>query len=65
MSKQPLKRCKILDANGKKYEAIHVNDGSTGNTINHLLSEHDITKKGKTNVSIFLILLCKYLKLKN
>lgn len=51
---EPLKRCKILDADGKKCGAVHVNDGSTGNAINHLLSEHDITKEdGSKNVGIF------------
>ncbi|GBC46886.2 zinc finger BED domain-containing protein 4-like [Rhizophagus irregularis DAOM 181602=DAOM 197198] len=44
---EPLKRCKILSADGKKCGAIHVNDGSTGNAINHLSSEHDITKDDK------------------
>jgi hypothetical protein len=49
-----LKRCKILDADGNKCGAVHVNDGSTGNAINHLLSEHDITKDDRMkNVGIF------------
>jgi hypothetical protein len=51
---EPLKRCKVIDNNGNKCGAIHVNDGSTGNAINHLLSEHEITREGKiNNVSIF------------
>src|ERR1700761_7753096 len=41
---EPLKRCKILNADGKKCGAIYINDGSTSNAINHLSSEHDITK---------------------
>ena len=61
-----LKRCKILDTEGKMCEAVHVNDGSTGNAINHLLSEHDITREGKRNVSIFFLIFCfiQYTKLK-
>ena len=47
----------VLDSEGKKCGATHVNDGSTGNAINHLSSEHNISKGGKINVSIFLILL--------
>ena len=63
---EPLKRCKVLDTEGKMYEAVHVNDGSTGNAINHLLSEHDITREGKRNVSIFFLIFCfiQYTKLK-
>ena len=37
---------------------IHVNDGLTENAINHLLSEHDITREGKRNVSIFFLIFC-------
>jgi len=46
--------------------AVHVNDGSTENAINHLLSEHDITREGKRNVSIFFLIFCfiQYTKLK-
>ncbi|CAB5351861.1 unnamed protein product [Rhizophagus irregularis] len=42
--REPLKRCKVLSEDGKKCGAIYVNDGSTSNAINHLSSEHDITK---------------------
>jgi hypothetical protein len=55
---EPLKRCKVLDTEGKMCGAVHVNDGSTGNAINHLLSEHDITREGKRNVSIFFLIFC-------
>jgi hypothetical protein len=55
---EQLKRYKVLDAEGVKCEAAYANDGSTGNAINHLLSEHEITQEGKiNNVSNFLILL--------
>lgn len=51
---EPLKRCKVLDAEEKKCGVVYINDGSTGNAINHLLSVHDITEDGKiNNVSIF------------
>ncbi|CAB4493300.1 unnamed protein product [Rhizophagus irregularis] len=46
---EPLKRCKVLDANGKKCGTLYVNDGSTGNAIIHLLNDHEITKEGKMN----------------
>ena len=46
---EPLKRCKILDANGKKCGALYINDGSTGNAINHLLTEHELTNDGEIN----------------
>ena len=36
--------------------AVHVNDGSTGNAINYLLSEHDITREDKRNVCIFFLI---------
>ncbi|PKB97393.1 hypothetical protein RhiirA5_433236 [Rhizophagus irregularis] len=36
-----LKRCKILSVDRKKCEAIHINNSSTSNAINHLLSEQD------------------------
>ena len=51
-----LKRCKILDTEGKMCEAVH--DSSTGNAINHLLSEYDIIREGKRNVSIFFLIFC-------
>jgi len=55
---EQLKRCKVLDAEGEKCGAVYANDGSTGNAINHLLSEHEITKEGKiNNVSNFLNLV--------
>lgn len=50
---EPLKRCKVIDSDGKICGSVHVNNGSTGNAINHLLSEHEITKEGKINVSVF------------
>jgi len=46
---EPLKRCKILDANGNKCGTFYINDGSTGNAINHLLNDHEITSEGKIN----------------
>jgi len=50
-----LKRCKVLDVNGKKCGTLYINDGSTGNAINHLLTDHEIVKEGEiNNVSIFL-----------
>jgi hypothetical protein len=62
---EQLKRCKILDANGRKCGALYVNDGSTGNAINHLLSEHEIVKEGEMNkVCIFLIFVKNVLDLK-
>jgi hypothetical protein len=61
---ESLKRCKVLDNDGNKCGAIHVNDGSTGNAINHLLSEHDITKEGKINVGVFLKKIFCYIYLK-
>lgn len=55
---EQLKRCKVLDAEGEKCGTVYANDGSTGNAINHLLSEHEITKEGKiNNVSNFLNLV--------
>jgi hypothetical protein len=51
---ESLKRCKIIDANGNKCGTFYINDGSTGNAINRLLSDHEISKDGKTNnVGIF------------
>ncbi|CAB5385961.1 unnamed protein product [Rhizophagus irregularis] len=44
---EPLKRCRIIDANGNKCGTLYINDRSTGNAINHLLSEHEISKEGK------------------
>ncbi|CAI2174689.1 18403_t:CDS:2 [Funneliformis geosporum] len=38
---------RILDANGNKCRTYYVNDGSTGNAINHLLNDHEITNEGK------------------
>ncbi|PKK73815.1 hypothetical protein RhiirC2_775543 [Rhizophagus irregularis] len=35
------KRCKILSVDRKKCEAIHINNSSISNAINHLLSEQD------------------------
>ncbi|RGB37508.1 hypothetical protein C1646_756848 [Rhizophagus diaphanus] len=46
---EPLKRCKFLDANGKICGALYINDGSTGNAINHLLTDHEISKDGEIN----------------
>ena len=55
---EQLKRCKVLDAEGEKCGVVYANDGSTENAINHLLSEHEITKEGKiNNVSNFLNLV--------
>jgi hypothetical protein len=51
---EPLKRCKVLDANGNKCGTCYINDGSTGNAINHLLTDHEIVKEGKKNVNILL-----------
>ena len=61
-----LKQCKVLDTEEKMCGAVHVNNSSTGNAINHLLSEHDITREGKRNVSIFFLIFCfiQYTKLK-
>ncbi|RGB41297.1 hypothetical protein C1646_752215 [Rhizophagus diaphanus] len=47
--KEPLKRCKVIDLNGNKCGTLYINDGSTGNAINHLLSNHEITKDGRIN----------------
>ncbi|CAI2186287.1 18095_t:CDS:2 [Funneliformis geosporum] len=44
---EPLKRCKVIDANGNKCGTIYINNGSTGNAINHLLSEYEMTKEGR------------------
>ncbi|GBC33124.2 zinc finger BED domain-containing protein 4-like [Rhizophagus irregularis DAOM 181602=DAOM 197198] len=44
-----LKRCKLTDAKGNKCGTLYINDGSTGNAINHLLNEHEILKEGKIN----------------
>ena len=46
---EQLKRCKVLDNDGNKCGALYINDGSTGNAINHLLADHEITKDGKIN----------------
>ena len=46
---ESLKRYKILDANGNKCETFYINDSSTGNSIIHLLNDHEITKEGKLN----------------
>ncbi|CAG8631756.1 4064_t:CDS:2 [Funneliformis caledonium] len=46
---EPLKRCKVLDTQGNKCETLYVNDSSTGNAINHLLTDHEISKNGKIN----------------
>ena len=46
---ESLKRCKVLDANGKKCGTLYINDGSTGNAINHLLTDHEISKNGEIN----------------
>ncbi|CAI2182295.1 11978_t:CDS:2 [Funneliformis geosporum] len=44
----PNKKIKVvLDANGNKCRTYYVNDGSTGNAINHLLNDHEITNEGK------------------
>ncbi|CAB5372706.1 unnamed protein product [Rhizophagus irregularis] len=40
-----LKRCKLTDAKGNKCRTLYINDGSTGNAINHLLNEHEILKE--------------------
>ena len=51
---ESLKRYKILDANGNKCETFYINDSSTGNTINHLLNDYEITNESKINkVNIF------------
>ena len=44
---EPLKRCKLTDAKGNICGVVYINDGSTGNAINHLLHEHDISREGK------------------
>lgn len=44
-----LKMCKLTDAKGNKCRTLYINDGSTGNAINHLLNEHEILKEGKIN----------------
>ena len=46
---EPLKRCKVLDSKGNKCGTLYINDGSTGNSIIHLLNDHEITKEGKLN----------------
>jgi len=64
---EQLKRCKVLDSEGRKCETVYANDGSTGNAINHLLSEYEITKEGKiNNVSNFfnLVIILIHLNLK-
>ena len=66
---EQFKRCKVLDNDGNKCGALYINDGSTGNAINHLLADHEITKDGKIDsvsiLSIFFILLnnMKFLKI--
>jgi hypothetical protein len=62
---EPLKRCKVIDKDGNKCGAVHVNDGSTGNAIHHLLSEHEITKDGKVNniSNLVFSLVFNYLKI--
>ena len=51
---ESLKRCKLTDTKGNKCETLYINDGSTGNAINHLLNEHEISKEGKLDkVNIF------------
>ena len=65
---EPLKRCKLTDTKGNKCGTLYINDGSTGNAINHLLNEHEISKEGKLDkVNIFFILkflifLCSFVK---
>ena len=65
---EPLKRCKLTDTKGNKCETLYINDGLTGNAINHLLNEHEISKEGKLDkVNIFFILkflifLCSFVK---
>ncbi|CAB5386644.1 unnamed protein product [Rhizophagus irregularis] len=46
---ESLKRCKFLDANGKICGALYINDSLTGNAINHLLTDHEISKDGEIN----------------
>jgi hypothetical protein len=57
---EELKRCKVLDSEDRKCGVVYVNDGSTGNAINHLLSEHEITKEGKINNVSNFFNLCYY-----
>ena len=54
---EPLKRCKVLDANGKRCGTF---DGSTGNAINHLLNDHEITNEGKINMVSYYCSLAFY-----
>jgi hypothetical protein len=64
---EQLKRCKVLDSDDRKCGAVYINDDSTGNAINHLLSKHEITKEGKiNNVSNFfnLVIISIHLNLK-
>ena len=51
--RESLKRYKVLDANGKKCETLYINDSLTGNTINHLLTDHEMVKLIK--LVVFLI----------
>ncbi|CAI2187390.1 18621_t:CDS:2, partial [Funneliformis geosporum] len=44
---ESLKRCKVLNANGNKCGTYYINDSSTGNAINHLLNDYEITKRAK------------------
>ncbi|CAG8727438.1 14108_t:CDS:2, partial [Funneliformis caledonium] len=44
-----LKRCKVLDIQGNKCGTLYVNDDSTRNAINHLLTDNKLSKDGKTN----------------
>ena len=51
------KRCKFTNTKGNKCETLYINDGLTGNAINHLLNEHKISKEGKLDkVNIFSFL---------
>ncbi|GET67422.1 zinc finger BED domain-containing protein 4-like [Rhizophagus irregularis DAOM 181602=DAOM 197198] len=45
-----LKMCKLTDAKGNKCRTLYINDGSTGNAINHLLNEHEILKEDEKGI---------------
>ena len=40
----------MLTGKGVEPYYIYINDGSTGNAINHLLNDHEITNEGKINM---------------
>ncbi|GET65086.1 hypothetical protein GLOIN_2v1693846 [Rhizophagus irregularis DAOM 181602=DAOM 197198] len=41
---ESLKKCKFLNANEKICGILYINDGSTENAINYLLTDHKISK---------------------